>query len=77
LKISQLFWMHQFLPRESFSAQRQTIGTGVMLVAFETHFAYTCNLSSLPQGQLDNTASISRSEQFLDNGALLAAESTH
>ena len=48
-----------------------TNGTGATLTAFETHFSYTCNLSGLPQGQLDNTASISWPQQFLDNGALL------
>ncbi len=52
-----------------------TGGTGATLTQFETHFAYTCNLSGLPQGQLDNTASISWPEQFLDNGNLLEASS--
>ena len=50
-------------------------GTGVTLTEFETHFAYSCDLSGLPQGQLDNTASVSWPEQFLDNGTLLDAGS--
>jgi hypothetical protein len=52
-----------------------TNGSDVTLTQFETHFAYSCDLSGLPQGELDNTASVSWSEQFLDNGALLAAGS--
>ena len=51
-----------------------TNGTGVTLTQFETHFAYSCDLTGLPQGELDNTASVSWPEQLLDNGALLAAD---
>lgn len=45
------------------------------LTQFETDFTYECDLSSLPQGQLDNTASVSWSDQFLNNGAVLDAGS--
>ena len=48
-----------------------TSGTDVTLTQFETHFAYSCDLTGLPQGQLDNTATVTWPEQFLDNGALL------
>ena len=41
------------------------------LTTFQTDFAYTCSLGALPQGQLDNTAKVEWSPQFLDNGALL------
>ena len=43
------------------------------LTAFKTDFAYTCSLSGLPQGQLDNTATVTWDDQFLDNGTLMAA----
>ncbi|MBK9712742.1 MAG: hypothetical protein IPO81_15730 [Kouleothrix sp.] len=43
----------------------------------DNEFAYSCDLSGLPQGQLDNTASVSWSEQLLNNGALLAAGSAN
>ena len=52
-----------------------TGGSNVTLTAFKTDFAYSCSLSALPQGELDNTASVSWPEQLLDNGALLAADS--
>jgi hypothetical protein len=52
-----------------------TNGADATLTQFETHFAYSCDLAGLPQGQLDNVASVSWPEQFLDNGALLAADS--
>jgi hypothetical protein len=52
-----------------------TGGTDATLKAFETHFAYSCDLAGLPEGQLDNTAAVTWPEQFLDNGALLAAGS--
>jgi hypothetical protein len=45
------------------------------LTKFQTDFAYSCDLAGLPQGELDNTASVSWSEQFLDNGALLDGNS--
>ena len=52
-----------------------TNGTNVTLTEFETHFAYTCSLISLPQGQLDNTATVAWSAQTLSNGSPLAAGS--
>jgi hypothetical protein len=52
-----------------------TNGGPQTLTEFETLFDYSCALSALPQGQLDNTATVSWSEQFLDNGALLDADS--
>jgi hypothetical protein len=44
----------------------QTVATG------DTTFPYTCNLSSLPQGDLDNTVVAAWPQQFLDDGSLLA-----
>jgi hypothetical protein len=52
-----------------------TGGSDATLTAVETSFAYTCDLTSLPQGKLDNKATVSWPEQFLDNGSLLAAGS--
>jgi hypothetical protein len=52
-----------------------TNGGAQALTQFQTDFAYSCDLSALPQGQLDNNASVAWSEQFLDNGALLDADS--
>ncbi len=52
-----------------------TNGGAQTLTQFQTDFAYSCDLTGLPQGELDNTASVSWSEQFLENGALLAAGS--
>ena len=52
-----------------------TNGTGVTLTQFETHFAYSCDLNGLPQGQLDNIAKVTWGDQFLDNGSLLDAGS--
>ena len=49
-----------------------TNGGSQTLTQLQTDFQYQCALSSLPQGELDNTASVSWSEQFLDNGAVLA-----
>jgi hypothetical protein len=52
------------------------LNTGpVTLTQFETNFAYECDLTGLPQAELDNTATVNWSEQLLDNGALLAAGS--
>jgi len=48
-------------------------GGAQTLTAFETDFPYSCSLSGLPLGQLDNTATVTWGGQFLDNGALLAA----
>lgn len=52
-----------------------TNGAAAALTQLETQFEYTCNLSALPQGQLDNTATVAWPEQLLDNGALLDAGS--
>jgi ribosomal protein S16 len=52
-----------------------TNGGPQTLTAAKTTFAYECDLVALPQGQLDNTASVSWSQQFLNNGALLDAGS--
>lgn len=52
-----------------------TNGGPQTLTAFQTDFAYECDLTGLPQGQLDNTATVQWSEQFLDNGAVLDAGS--
>jgi hypothetical protein len=41
----------------------------------ETDFTYTCNLSALPQGDLDNTVTVSWDDQVLANGAPLAGNS--
>ncbi len=54
-----------------------TGGSGVTLTAFKTDFAYTCDLSALPQGELDNAASVSWGDQFLDNGAALNSGSAN
>jgi hypothetical protein len=52
-----------------------TDGGAQTLTQVQTDFAYTCDLSALPQGELDNTATVSYSEQFLDDGSLLSAAS--
>jgi hypothetical protein len=52
-----------------------TGGGAQTLTQFETDFAYSCDLTALPQGQLDNNASVSWGDQFLDTGALLAGGS--
>lgn len=54
-----------------------TNGGSQTLTQFQTDFAYTCTLSALPQGELDNNASVSWPQQFLDNGALLDASSAN
>jgi hypothetical protein len=48
-----------------------TNGTDVSLTALETDFHYSCDFSGLPQGELDNTVTVTWPDQFLDNGALL------
>jgi uncharacterized membrane protein YeaQ/YmgE (transglycosylase-associated protein family) len=50
-------------------------GGAQTLVSGDNHFTYTCALSTLPQGQLDNTVRVFWSEQFLDDGSHLAADS--
>ena len=52
-----------------------TDGGSQTLTTADTKFAYSCDLSGLPQGELDNTASVTWSQQFLDNGASLDAGS--
>jgi hypothetical protein len=52
-----------------------TNGGAQTLTQLETDFAYSCDLSALPQGQLDNTATVTWSGQFLNSGALLDAGS--
>ncbi len=50
-------------------------GSDATLTAFQTDFAYSCSLSGLPQGELDNTVTVTWPQQLLDNGALLDAGS--
>jgi hypothetical protein len=45
------------------------------LTQAKTDFAYECDLGALPQGELDNTATVSWSDQFLDDGSFLAGNS--
>ena len=52
-----------------------TDGAGATLTQAEADFAYECTLGGLPQGELDNTASVSWPAQFLGNSALLDAGS--
>jgi hypothetical protein len=54
-----------------------TNGGSQTLTTPKTDFAYACDLSALPQGQLDNTATVSWSQQFLDNGESLDAGSAN
>ncbi len=54
-----------------------TGGSGATPTAFSTDFAYSCDLSALPQGELDNTAAVAWPEAFLDNDALLDAGSAN
>jgi hypothetical protein len=54
-----------------------TNGGPQTLIKLETTFAYSCDLSALPQGELDNTASVSWSNQPLANGAFLVADSAN
>jgi hypothetical protein len=50
-----------------------TGGSDVTLTLAQTDFAYSCDLGSVPDGELDNTASVAWSGQFLDSGAVLDA----
>jgi hypothetical protein len=52
-----------------------TGGDDQTLTSFETQFSYSCDLGSVPAGELDNTVTITWPEQLLDNGHLLAAGS--
>jgi hypothetical protein len=49
-----------------------TGGSDQTITALETTFAYSCALTDVPQGQLDNTASVEWPSQFLDNDNLLS-----
>jgi hypothetical protein len=48
-----------------------TGGGAQTLTKAETTFPYTCSLSALPQGELDNEASVAWSQQDLSNGGTL------
>ena len=52
-----------------------TDGGPQTLTQAETNFAYSCDLAGLPQGELDNTATVEWSEQLLDDGKLLDGDS--
>jgi hypothetical protein len=52
-----------------------TGGGAQSLTLPQTDFAYSCTLSGLPSGQLDNTATVAWSSQALANDAFLAAGS--
>src|SRR5919205_1861486 len=52
-----------------------TNGGPQTLTQFQTDFAYSCDLGALPQGELDNTATVSWPAQLLSNGNLLGANS--
>jgi hypothetical protein len=52
-----------------------TGGGAQTLTLFQTDFPYSCDLDSIPEGELDNTASVTWDGQFLSNGAILAAGS--
>jgi hypothetical protein len=48
-------------------------GDAQTLTQVETTFTYSCTLSGLPAGDLDNTVRVGWTEQLLDNGSLLGA----
>jgi hypothetical protein len=52
-----------------------TNGGPQTLTQAKTDFAYECDLAALPQGELDNTATVNWSDQFLDDGSFLAGNS--
>jgi len=52
-----------------------TGGTNATLLPGDNYYAYTCSLSALPQGELDNMATASWATQTLSNGSL-AGDST-
>jgi hypothetical protein len=54
-----------------------TNGGAQTLTAAQTDFAYTCELSSVPQSSLNNTATVSWPDQALDNGAILDSASAN
>jgi hypothetical protein len=48
-----------------------TDGSDVILGPGDNDFAYDCDLSGLPQGELDNTATVTWPDQTLSNGNLV------
>jgi hypothetical protein len=44
---------------------------GLTLTAFDNYFTYSCSLSAVPQGELDNTVTATWDNQLLENGTLL------
>jgi hypothetical protein len=52
-----------------------TNGGPQTLTTFETDFAYTCALNGVPQSALDNTATVTWSDQFLSDGSFLGGDS--
>lgn len=52
-----------------------TNGGAQTLTQEETDFTYSCDLSSLPQGELDNTVTVDWPTQLLSNGATLDGNS--
>jgi hypothetical protein len=54
-----------------------TNGGPQTLTQFQTDFAYECDLGGLPQGELDNTATVTWSDQFLNDGTFLAGNSAN
>lgn len=53
-----------------------TGGAAATLTDFGTDFGYSCDLTADPQGQLDNTVTVTWPEQLLGNGDLLSAGTT-
>lgn len=54
-----------------------TNGGPQTLTLSDTSFSYVCNLSALPQGELDNTATVSWSDQVLNDGSVLSGDSAN
>jgi hypothetical protein len=52
-----------------------TNGGSQTLTQAHTSFSYVCDLSALPQGELDNTATVSWSDQVLNDGSVLGGDS--
>jgi hypothetical protein len=53
-------------------------GSGAQtLTAAETDFPYTCNLTGLPQGELDNTATVNWPDQVLNDGSVLTGDNAN
>jgi hypothetical protein len=49
-----------------------TGGSGATLAAGDNTFPYSCDLTGLPQGELDNTATVTWGQQSVDGGTLAA-----